>query len=193
VEELPICKRRDVATLLKKCIDRDLILEHYDHMFIEHNGVCGPNSLFRGHRRYVQQMEACLSVFGEKWLPGGRLPYWDPALPMPIELRGIAQSPSACPATSPGCEGWLQIDHPHPDFTTALPPALAPENICENLDSYQLFQSTKLWHASVHNGIGSPGGTFAMFDSPAALIFWPWHKYVDLLYEEWLSCGYPPC
>jgi hypothetical protein len=26
-------------------------------------------------------------------------------------------------------------------------------------------------------------------DSPAALIFWPWHAYVDNVYQRWELCG----
>lgn len=194
VDELLPCKRRDLAELLTQCIDHRRVARHHDHMLVQHNGVCGPNSFFRGHRQYVREMEECLSVFGEKWLPDGRLPYWQPSSPMPVELRGIAPNRETCESTNAGCGGWRQVSHPHPDFTAVLPPSFETANICQmNADSLALFDNFKLWHSSVHTGIGSPGGTFAMFDSPSTFIFWPWHKFVDLKYDEWLSCGYTEC
>jgi hypothetical protein len=42
------------------------------------------------------------------------------------------------------------------------------------------------WHSDLHFGVG--GAMKDLHTSPAALIFWPWHAYVDNVYWDWEHC-----
>jgi hypothetical protein len=46
-----------------------------------------------------------------------------------------------------------------------------------------LWQAMLKWHSDLHFGVG--GAMKDLHTSPAALIFWPWHAYVDNVYWDW--------
>jgi len=195
VTAIPACKRADIGALIKQRIDHNLVLEHHDPSFIDHGLATGPNSFFRGHHAYLRQMQNFLSVFGEKWLPSGNLPFWTPNTTIPSGLTDIKSDPANCFSDTPGCTGWLQSPHVNLSPALALPSSLTAANMCpQNPTVNSLLTHLNPWHGNVHVTVGGPSGTFSSFDSPAATIFWPWHKYVDDLYQQWKACGFvePP-
>jgi Common central domain of tyrosinase len=191
VTEIPACKRADIGALIQQKIDHDFVVKHHDHMFIDHSAASGPNSFLKGHRAYLREMQNFLSVYGEKWLPTGKLPFWTPNTTIPSGLTTIAPNPANCLSPNPGCTGWLQGPHATLSPSIALPSGLTAANICaQNPNNVFFFNAVSGWHGQVHIVTGG-SGTFSTFDSPAALIFWPWHKYVDDLYAQWQACGFP--
>ena len=70
-----------------------------------------------------------------------------------------------------------------------LPPELASGEICALPDRAALWEAMRLWHGWVHENLG---GAMAEIDtSPSALIFWPWHAYVDEIFRRWETCPVP--
>jgi hypothetical protein len=195
VTEIPACKRADIGALIKERIDHDLVLQHHDSSFIDHGSATGPNSLFRGHRAYLRRMQNFLSVYGEKWLPGGNLPFWTPNTTIPSGFTDIKSNPANCFSDTPGCTGWIQAPHATLSPGIALPSSLTAANMCAlNPTVNALHSNLDPWHGGVHVTVGGASGTFRTFDSPAATIFWPWHRYIDDLYTQWKACGFaePP-
>lgn len=190
VREIPACKRADIAALINGKISNSFVKTHHDRSFIDHGARTGPNSFFRGHREYVRQMQNHLSVYGEKWLPDGRLPFWNPATGIPSHFTGIPYNSANCMSNSSGCSGWFQSSHANLSPNLPRPTSIQTSNICSSNPSiHALFTNLVPWHDNVHNTVGGSGSTFASYDSPAATIFWPWHKYVDDIYSEWKACG----
>jgi hypothetical protein len=136
-------------------------------------------------------MQNFLSVFGEKWLPNGNLPYWSPTTTIASGFKDIKSDPANCNADTPGCTGWIQSPHVNLSPNIPLPSALTSANMCKQLTTPQaLYNVMNPWHGSVHDTVGGQNGTFSSFDSPAAVLFWPWHKYFDDLYLQWEACGF---
>jgi hypothetical protein len=68
----------------------------------------------------------------------------------------------------------------------ALPAALEPGAVCAQATLPDLWQAMLKWHSDLHFGVG--GAMKDLHTSPAALIFWPWHAYVDNVYWDWEHC-----
>jgi hypothetical protein len=67
-----------------------------------------------------------------------------------------------------------------------MPSGLASPAICSYATGTDLVNAVNGWHGSVHTTVG---GTMANADiSPAAVIFWPWHAFVDNIYARWQDC-----
>jgi hypothetical protein len=76
-------------------------------------------------------------------------------------------------------------------FYTAGKPAAAVEaDICQIKSAADYADRVRGWHNRVHGAVGGAMNFSSI--SAAALIFWPWHAYVDNLYETWLRCSAPP-
>ena len=84
----------------------------------------------------------------------------------------------------PGRERRRPLDNWSPGVD--LPDGLRPGIICGIATLPDLWQAMVPWHAAVHFGVG--GAMRDLHTSPAALIFWPWHAYVDNVYYSWEHC-----
>jgi hypothetical protein len=191
IQEVPACARTMIVEAIlaqitrhppaagtpDTSIDRHYTIVHHD-----------PNSFFNDHRKYLHDMETAVAKLlpVHPWMPNGHLPFWDPTVAMPTELRNaIAPSPQVC-STSRSCtDGWAVGPFANPGLTRSLPTALTDANICSITTLEHLHHAVDPWHGSVHTGVG---GMFGTFDSPAAALFWPWHTYVDMLYAKWQAC-----
>jgi hypothetical protein len=182
VTEIPSCARSVIRDHMLDYLDRDVILAHYD---IHHHH---PESFFYDHRRYLGKMESYLMVYGNKWIPDGHLPTWAPSTTIPLAFRSVKASPEECSSSqnSSCTSGWN--DDPLVDVSPSIstPSGLSSANICQYDTLAELHSAVDGgWHGSVHGAIG---GTMSTFDSPSAVIFWPWHTYVDQILADWESC-----
>jgi hypothetical protein len=179
--EIPACQRAAIFGLQQQYINRDVVLGHYD---INHSL---PASFFGDHRKYLQGMEKYLMVYGNKWLPSGRIPLWDSGTAIPAEFTGVKMPPAGqnCFSTSSGCTGWYYAPLTNTNPAHPRPSNLLPGNVCQYTTLDQLFHATHHWHNQLHTKVG---GTMGTFDSPAAPIFWNWHTLVDQIWRDWEAC-----
>jgi hypothetical protein len=124
------------------------------------------------HRLYVSMLEDFLwrNGFGPRYVP---LPYWDPTQPIPVEFQAVVG-------------GFAAITDPNPRIN--LPSELRSPALCALATIQDLWSAMRAWHNAVHAGVGGAMTTLAK-NAPAALIFWPWHAYVDNIYLQWELCG----
>ncbi|MBC8132221.1 MAG: tyrosinase family protein [Deltaproteobacteria bacterium] len=170
VYDLTGSQRTLLSTKIRECVTQD-VLTHHGHVNHEH----GPE-VFTAHRTMIQELERCLTSRGaSQFVP---LPYWNPGETIPSDLRSVKQIGSS---NFPALE---RFDTWRANFDAAKPARLAPWNLfwhgnLEELGDWQFLQ----WHNGVHDSIG--GIMANPQNSPAAVIFWPWHAYVDNIYTQW--------
>lgn len=143
-------------------------------------GIHGSSLFLPWHREYISDLENFLIAEGHpEFVP---LPKWDPAKPIPAEFTAID---SDC-TTPPNCNALGNTNPNKP-----LPSNLAPANICSNYATAEDLRlgppspSLESWHNGVH---GAVGGAMGAFNSPAAVVFWPWHGMVDDVWRTWQCC-----
>jgi hypothetical protein len=150
------------------------------NMHLTTPGIHGSSLFLPWHREYLSDLENFLLAEGHpEFVP---LPKWDPAKPIPAEFTAI----DADCTTPPNC-------NPLADTTPnlPLPVNLAPANICTNYDSAEKLRlgppapGLESWHNGVHVTVG---GAMGAFNSPAAVVFWPWHGMVDDVWRTWQCC-----
>jgi Common central domain of tyrosinase len=164
--------RQQLAQLLFQYINDQVLFVHSSGHDWHHPG--SPR-FFLGHREYLGSFESFLLRSGNaRFVP---LPAWDPATTIPQEFSTV--KPSDTGISRPALTG-LSPGLPKPA-------GLQAGNVCGISSIEDLSTSTQPWHNQVH---GLVGGTMANPNiSPAALIFWPWHAYIDDIYDDWLSCS----
>jgi hypothetical protein len=143
---------------------------HFDHAY----------TVVDDHRRYLTRLERFLYKRGAKqFIP---LPAWDPVTRIPPEFRAVR--PYDDGSFDKGGVPRPPIANDDPGI--ALPLSLQPGVICAEATLPDLWQAMLTWHADVHFGVG--GTMQDIHTSPAALIFWPWHAFVDNIYWNWEHC-----
>lgn len=160
---------------LFQMIDHERVVSHY-------RLSCDLLSFFYGHRSYL----SC--VRNHLYLKGIHLPMWKPSSGyVPSKLQAVKHSPFACLASIKCHDGWLDIPfEPNAKFDLDLPEKLKPENICSN-SFYELHNVTTLFHHQVHALVG---GIFYSFDSPASLLFYIYHNWIDReILQRWENCS----
>ena len=132
------------------------------------------------HREYLSDLENFLIADGHpEFVP---LPKWDPGKPIPTEFQVVDADCSA----PPSCAPLVNTNPMRP-----LPSNLAPANICTNYSTAEALRlgppspGLESWHNGVHVAVG---GTMGAFNSPAAVVFWPWHAMVDDVWRTWQCC-----
>jgi hypothetical protein len=137
-----------------------------------HHGLDHTTRVVDDHRLYVSLFEDYLWVHGlGKYIP---LPYWDPTWEwVPNEFGKVVL-------------GHDPIVNWKPDV--ALPAALQPSALCSIPTLPELWDAMREFHNAVHATVGGAMRT-VQSESPSALIFWPWHAYVDNIYLRWELCG----
>jgi hypothetical protein len=150
------------------------------NMHLTTPGIHGSSLFLPWHREYLGDLENFLFAQGHpEFVP---LPKWDPAKEIPAEFTAI----DADCTTPPNCNPLVDTTPNRP-----LPANLAPANICSNYDTAEELRlgppapGLESWHNGVH---GAVGGAMGAFNSPAAVIFWPWHGMVDDVWRTWQCC-----
>lgn len=149
-------------------------------------GIIG--GFWNGHRIYLQGCEDYLATLSSaERVPFRRLPSWDPVDPVPSAFSDGIDDATAGAAY---------------DMTTTIPNALAA-NVCAGFAPADPTNYTQVtgrrtalmnyinpWHGNVHTHVGGTD-EFASIDTAAhASIFWPWHTTVDVVLQNFESCGY---
>jgi len=165
--------RQQLATAILNYVTEAVRLEHANAHEWHHPGS---PAFFDGHRQFIAKLEAALAAQGlGRFVP---LPKWDPATTIPTELRGVKQLPEAV-------KFGPQIANPSPN--------LPMPSVLTNLDQFPTAaalsanQDLQNWHGNVHVTVG--GAMRDVTVSPCATIFWPWHAFIDDIYEDWLHRG----
>lgn len=125
---------------------------------------------FIGHRAFLGKLEAYLAARGlGAYVP---LPKWNPVTTIPT------------PFLRPKPLAGVPLTAMNPNPGVPVPPnVLAP---CQYDDLSDYVAAVESWHGTVHLTVG--GALAPLRYSPAALIFWPWHAYIDDLYYDWELC-----
>lgn len=163
---------------------RDAIFELIDHeRIVGHYRLgCHQFSFFYGHRAYL----SC--VRNHLYRKGIRLPIWNPTSGyVPPQLKAVKPSPFACLSSIRCQDGWFDIPFSSDiRYKIDLPTALKPENICSN--SYEaLYNTTFILHHQIHILVN---GIFSTFDSPASVLFFIYHNWIDIeILRRWERCS----
>ena len=131
-----------------------------------------------GHRQYLACFEKRLSHYG---IP---MPYWSPDSTIPPLLQGVKRSPVACLESVLCSEGWFDLPLYSTNISLQLPASVHQHTICQHKTLISLHAAISSgWHTDVHRTIG---GSFILVDAAAALLFFPFHNYIDkLIYKYW--------
>jgi hypothetical protein len=157
-------ERRELATAIEAFLTPAVQAAHYR---LDHS-----TRVVDDHRLYLSMLEDYLWVngLGGNYVP---LPFWNPTEAIPDEFRTVVSNAAPLQNFNPGI---------------ALPDALRAAALCTIQTLPELWDAMRSWHAAVHGGVGGAMRTIQT-NAPAALIFWPWHAYVDNIYTEWELCG----
>jgi concanavalin A-like lectin/glucanase superfamily protein/tyrosinase-like protein len=150
------------------------------NMHLTTPGIHGSSLFLPWHREYISDLENFLIAEGHpEFVP---LPKWDPAKPIPAEFTAVDSDCSSPPSCS-------ALANTNPNLP--LPSNLTPANICKNYSTAEDLRlgppnpGLESWHNGVHVSIG---GAMGAFNSPAAVVFWPWHGMVDDVWRTWQCC-----
>jgi len=162
------------------------------------------------HRELLNRFELALRAAKPGVTDNVTLPYWvwtekngvypaafqDPASPLFSKTRNpsLRCRPDACPYTTDQIRKML-TDNPKwllfAGAACSVIPNCTPPDNCSNCPSgdYGAFESP--FHNAMHDGLGRP-----MSNPQTAAqdpIFWSFHAYIDLIYQQW-QCDYaePP-
>ena len=152
-------------------------IDHASDLFLEY------------HRQYLAEAQAYLATLNLSYAPGGRIPWWDPAKPMPAPFGTVAPPNIDCYTAGRldnNCD-WVAGGFVTDDPNLPIPDRFRPGTICQQFATlHDLVVDFHAYHDDVHNTVG---GMFQTFDAPGAPIFWAWHATVDDVYSSWLACG----
>lgn len=165
----------------------DKILEYVDEpVRVEHANAhtwhhAGNPDFFDGHRQYIGKLEAFLLAQGlAQFVP---LPKWDPATTIPGPLRAVKVLPAVAQL---GFGNAIANPSPNRPMPGNLRNLAAFPSASALSDDMQLVA----WHADVHVTVGGVMRNVAV--SPCAAVFWPWHAFIDDIYEDWLALQLVP-
>jgi hypothetical protein len=166
-----------LASEILNYVDESVRVEHavaheWHHM--------GNPLFFDGHRQFIGNLESWLVERGlSQFVP---LPKWDPATRMPKPFEAVKLLPAVTQAGfGPNIENPAP-NRPAPNSVADLsrfstPALLSADSGLQN------------WHGNVHVAVG--GAMRSIDVSPCAAIFWPWHAFIDDIYEDWLRLHSP--
>jgi hypothetical protein len=158
-------QRQELADAIESFLTEAVFQVHHT---LDHDTLVVPD-----HRRYLSQLENYLWVngLGAKYVP---LPFWDPTSEsIPPEFRKVVR-------------GRAPLEDFQPNVK--LPATMRSPGLCDIATVPDLWSAMRDWHDSVHAGVGGAMRTIGL-EAPAALIFWPWHAYVDNIYLDWELCS----
>ncbi len=188
------------------------VQQHLDVIGPLPGGVhCKTGTFLTWHRQYIEQLEAWLmgQPDGPRFVP---LPKWSPITPIPDEFYNNLIAPGHAVASF-GVTTFPPLGEQDPnslggyDFSRFGNPSTVCNYVAGNEtrwcmgtpstfisfgSAFDNFAADLEWeHDPVHMNIG---GVMGFGQSPAAAIFWPWHSYVDDLYQYYLcqcTASYP--
>jgi hypothetical protein len=162
--------REQLANLILQYVNQDLLDTHFNwHQQAMDNPEIDLTQFFGFHRQLIGGLEKFLSANGAgAFVP---LPFWDPDEPIPPEFYLV--KPPGQPLENGGP-------------ITEVPQFFIPPAVCDFTTERQLSAAFREFHAFVHNNVG--GAMASPATSPTASIFWPWHKFVDLIAANWEQC-----
>jgi hypothetical protein len=192
---LPAADQQELANLLSEYLTGEIVAEHDLNGGFWHNGP----GFIPAHRGYIGGFEIwMINVKGiSKYVP---LPKWNPALPIPAAFQPVdheaCTAAGAIPGTNPGN---LCGDNANPNPAIPLPADLVyagptPQDggLCAytSIEDLRNGSSGRVrlesgYHNPVHGAVGGPSGAMSYFFSPAALVFFPWHAFVDDIAMKW--------
>lgn len=166
---------------------------HIDHMTAYADTIPDPadgsgtgvmGGFWNGHRIYLQGAEAHLETLSNaERVPFRRVPSWDPVDTIPGAFGALVGDAS-------GGAGH--------DIATEIPNARA-SSVCASFQpassSYTdvtamrraLLGYVSPWHVNMHRDVDMGTSADRVAESP---IFWPWHTTVDVILQNFESCGY---
>lgn len=185
--------QRQLAALLEQYLTGEIVAAHRRNLMPWH----GPGTLFfPGHRGYIGGFEIwLLNVEGRpEFVP---LPKWDPANPIPFFQDGMnfafrGTDTDACTTSDAGpganCSGIENFNINRP-----LPDSFKPSGgLCayESIEQLQKGDGGRpglegSYHNPVHNAVGGTMGQ--VFVASSALVFWPWHAFIDDVSQQYES------
>jgi hypothetical protein len=171
-------QRTDLATLMQTFLDVPVLNAHFTP------GIHGSSLFLPWHREYISDLEDDLIAAGHpEFVP---FPKWDPATPIPAEFTALDAD---CPALS-GSGSCAALGNTDPQ--ASLPAELTPPAVCAyaSVEELRLGTVTLPSLEGFHNGVhGAVSGVMGNFRSPSAVIFWPWHSFIDDVWRSWECCA----
>jgi FG-GAP-like repeat/Common central domain of tyrosinase len=161
-----------LADKILQYVDDSVRREHANAHSWHH---AGNSQFFDGHRQYIGKLEAFLLAQGlPQFVP---LPKWDPATTIPGPFRAV----KVLPAVASRGFGNV-IANPSPN--RPVPATLYNLTQFPSASALSADPDLVAWHANVHVTVG---GVMRDIDvSPCAAVFWPWHAFIDDIYEDWI-------
>ena len=169
--DLSAAQRTELSNHMRAYITESIISEHANGHDWHHPTS---ESFFYQHRRFLTSAEKFLIGRGAStYVP---MPMWDPNTVIPSEFTWVKANANGMPRPP-----LTNLDPRRP-----IPSSLSGGNVCSFSNGTSLVQATNSWHGGVHIAIGGTMADAAI--SPAAVIFWPWHAFVDNIYARWHDC-----
>lgn len=177
-------------------IDHPGIPEFHDDCFFE--GIHSTNNFLPWHRVHIRILEDYIRENANAAdfpnIPnindaGFRLPKWQPEI---MPSGGLPKIPVPFQATASGIPGNLNINIDPAGLSselTEMAEFLNRLNNCDNLPQAGFFSD--VLEAKYHDhGHTVVGGVMNEQFAPDALLFWPWHAWIDDLWYIWeRDCG----
>jgi hypothetical protein len=180
-------EQQQLAELLAEYLSVEVIADHVRNFGLWH----GPASLFiSAHRGYIGGFEIWLLNVKNRpeFVP---MPKWNPANPIPPAFRAVLTD--RCLAAGGTASTCRNIVNPTPNrplpaafqFTDAT----GESGLCAYPDYRTLHEGgggllglERRYHDGVHSAVG---GAMSFGQSPSALVFFPWHAFIDDISREW--------
>jgi hypothetical protein len=177
-------QQQALATLIEQWLDENpaIVSDHSDNFS---NGIHNSSNFMPWHRVHIRMLEDFLLENGggdfvplPKWSPEST-PASGPKIPVPFQKTASGQSV--------GNMNFNPSMHQHmTNFNNLLnncDPILTDAGRFSDAEEGQLVGSI---NADYHNrGHVQTSGVMLQTDSPDALIFWPWHAWVDDHWYQW--------
>lgn len=193
--QVTAAQRGDLAGLLQQYLTGAIVREHRLANATWHStsggsgGASGGELFWAGHRGYIGAFETWLiNVRGRPDL--APLPKWNPAnaIPSGFETIDTAACEGSRTPPPPTCTGQSRSP------MRELPLRFTPPNLCSFTTPRELQIGPPVqtgiehsYHDAVHGGSGMIMQQVLV--SPSALIFWPWHAFIDDVEITRQSCN----
>jgi hypothetical protein len=187
LNSLSTTEQQDIATLLSEYLTSEVISVHNANFGLWH----GNGSLFiPAHRGYVGGFEIwLLNVKNRPDLVP--LPKWHPANPIPTAFQPVLTS--ACMAAGGSSSECVPIVNATPNLPLPadfqFTDASGTSGLCQYPDYRTLHEGGSglpSLEFSYHNGVHTTvAGAMSFGFSPSALVFFPWHAFIDDVSREW--------
>jgi hypothetical protein len=174
--DLTSSQRSALATRIQQCVTPQILETHrqIDSNFGHEQGL----ALLEMHRNLIYDLEKCLVISGAgQFVP---IPYWNPGDPIPVEARAVKQTGGPTNPPLERSEVWKS------DVDAAKAGRFTPWELfwhptVEDFADWEFV----LYHNAVHGAVGGTMDGNHMHVSPAAVVFWLFHAYLNNIYTQW--------